>query len=406
MRRRILLVDKSGWVGGSINSLYQLVCGLDRTRFEPVILLAEGEIATERFDRLGVPVITRPWAHREPSFSVEEQAERKGDRRKRRSYRPEFGKGRLLWYGRGLLSVLKRVNDFATVLRQVQPDCVHLNNVVQANRGEILACKSARVPCLCHVRTFLPLGRFDRWLASQVDRYIFVSQAIAEWFLGLGVKARAWDVVYNGVDTEEFRPMPEARKVVRAELGLPADAQVAAVVGRLVPWKGQEVFVDALARLGSEYPSLWGLVVGHDGGPFEGFACHLRAKVETSGMKGRVVFAGHRSDVNRVLAGVDVLVHSSVEPEPFGRVIVEGMAAEVPVVASAVGAVRELVEDGRTGLLYPPGDDEGLAQALERVIGTPELVERLRRNGRREVEARFRSELYVAGVEAVYETLA
>jgi glycosyltransferase involved in cell wall biosynthesis len=81
------------------------------------------------------------------------------------------------------------------------------------------------------------------------------------------------------------------------------------------------------------------------------------------------------------------------------------MAAGVPVVASAVGGVPELVEDGRTGLLYPPGDDEGMAQAIERVIGTAELRERLSRNGRREVEARFRSELYVAGVEAVYEAM-
>ncbi len=406
MRRRILLVDKSAWVGGSINSLYLLVRGLDRTRFEPVVLLAEGSPSVERFARLGVQVITRPWAYRRPSFSAYGQAPQKANRRRRRSYGPEFGKGRVIWYAKGLLAMLKRATDFAAILRQVQPSLVHLNNVVQANRGEIIGCDLAGVPSLCHVRSFERLTGLDRWLASRVARYIFVSQAMARWFVGLELKALAWDVVYNGVDTEEFRPMPEAREAVREELGLPAEAQVVAIVGRLVPWKGHEMFVDALERLGSEYPSLWGLVVGHDGGPFEGFVRYLRAKVESGGMRGRVVFAGHRSDVNRVLAGVDVLVHASVEPEPFGRVIVEGMAAGVPVVASAVGAVPELVEDGRTGLLYPPGDDEGLAQALERVITTPELGERLIRNGRREVEMRFRSELYVAGVEAVYEGIA
>jgi glycosyltransferase involved in cell wall biosynthesis len=392
MANRVLLVDQSLGVGGSIVSLYQLVRGLDRARVEPTVLLFDGNPHVERFQRLGIEVVLRPWGNKPPrDFALGADGQATAGELRRTPQR----------YIRRSLAILKRASDFRRLLRKVRPDAIHFNNVIAANRAEILASRGSGVPTLCHVRGFSPLSRLDQWLAGGITRYIFISRAIADWFLASGVEVRSWDVVYNGVDTTEFYPMPGAREAVRSELGLPQDAQVVATVGRLVPWKGQEVFVNALERLASEYPSLLGLVVGSAlSGEFERY---IRAKVEAGPMRGRIIFTGHRSDVNRVLAGADVLVHASTEPEPFGRVVVEGMAAGIPVIASAEGAVPEIIEDGKTGLMFPPGDHVGLAQALERVIATPDLAQRLSRSGRREVEMRFRSELYVAGVEAVYD---
>jgi glycosyltransferase involved in cell wall biosynthesis len=118
-----------------------------------------------------------------------------------------------------------------------------------------------------------------------------------------------------------------------------------------------------------------------------------------------MVFAGFRADVPALLQSVDALAHASIEPEPFGRVIVEAMAARLPIVATAAGAVPEILEDGRTGLLVPPGDAGRLALALQRLMREPDLRQRLAAAARREVEARFTVQRYVAGVQAVYEEL-
>jgi glycosyltransferase involved in cell wall biosynthesis len=407
MQRRVLLVDKASGVGGSVISLHQLVRGLDRARFEPVVLLAEGNPYAERFRALGAEVLTRPWASRPPSTSLRWSGVRdsgvvQGMRQFRLGQAAYHTAG---FYVKQFPKIMERAEKFADLLRSVNPQLIHFNDVLPLHRGETLGAAWARVPAICHVRGFEKLNHFDRWLAPRLKRYIFISQAIANDFLATGAKIAAWDVVYNGVDLQEFRPMPEARAAMRQELGLPPDAKVAAMVGRLVPWKGQEVFLDALQRLAGEHRSLWGLLVGNSGELSKEYERHLRVKVDSGALRGRVVFADYRADVSRVLAAADILVHASVEPEPFGRVIVEGMASGVPVVASAAGAIPEIIHDGHTGLLFPPSDDEGLAAALRRLISAPELPARLRRNALRDVESRFSAEFYVAGVEAVYEAV-
>ena len=407
MQRRVLLVDKAAGVGGSIISLYHLVRGLDRTRFDPVVLLAEGNPYIERFRALGIEVLVRPWASRPPSTPLRWGAVR--DSGVIQGMR-QFRLGQAAYHTAGFFvkqfpKILERAETFADLLHSVGPNFVHFNDVLPLHRGEVLGAAWARVPAICHVRSFEKLTRFDRSLAPRVGHYIFISKAIADDFLATGAKIAAWDIVYNGVDLQEFHPMPGDRAAVRQELGLPEDATVAVLVGRIVPWKGQQVFLDALERLAADHPALWGLVVGNAGEFSRDYERGLRVKADSGALRGRVVFAEYRSDVNRVLAAADVQVHASVEPEPFGRVIVEGMAAGIPVVASAAGAVPEIIQDGRTGLLFPPGDDEGLASVVQRLISAPDLAARLSHNALREVESRFSADLYVAGVEAVYEAM-
>jgi glycosyltransferase involved in cell wall biosynthesis len=322
----------------------------------------------------------------------------------------KFGAGRAVYHTAGfyvkqLPRILERGEDFTGLLNQIRPDIVHFNDGVPFNRGEILGSRWARVPTLCHVRSFEPLNHFDRWLAPGVHRYIFISQAIADWFRSTGVKIKAWDIVLNGIDLTEIGPMPEARPAMRRELGLPQDAYVAAILGRLTPWKGQETFLSALDSIASDYPRLWGLLVGDSNQHFVDFESALRAKAETGSMRGRVVFAGLRLDVNRVLSAVDVLVHASLEPEPFGRVVIEGMAAQVPVIASAAGAVPEIITHDRTGLLFTPGDEGSLGLQIKRLMDAPELSGQLAANARREVESRFAIDLHVAKIQAIYEEM-
>ena len=408
MHRRVLLVDKAGGLGGSTISLYQLVRGLNKSRFEPVVLLADSNPYVERFRALGVEVVARPWANRPLLTPARWRAVRDSDavQAMRR-----FRLGRKVYHAAGfyvkqLPKILERAEEFADLLNQVRPDFVHFNDGVPFNRGEILGSRWTRVPILCHVRAFEPLNRFDRLLAPGIRRYVFISQAIADWFLSTGVKIKAWDTVLNGIDLDEIGPLPEARPAVRQEIGLPQDAYVAAIVGRLTPWKGQETFLGALESVAPDHLGLWGLVVGDSDPQFGGFERDLRARAETGPMKGRLIFAGLRLDINRVLAAVDVLVHASLEPEPFGRVVLEGMAAGVPVVAAAAGAIPEIITHGRTGLLFSPGDEKGLGLEITRLMGARPLAEQLVANARREVESRFAIGLHVTKMEAIYEGMS
>jgi glycosyltransferase involved in cell wall biosynthesis len=149
------------------------------------------------------------------------------------------------------------------------------------------------------------------------------------------------------------------------------------LVGRIAPWKGQDVFVAAAARLAPELPDAEFVLAGSALFGEEGYERELRAQVTRLGLDDRVRFLGFRDDVWEVYRELDVVVHASTQPEPYGNVVLEAMACRRALVAAAAGGVLELVDHGRTGLLVPPGDPEALADAVGRLLRSPE--ERRRR---------------------------
>ena len=149
-----------------------------------------------------------------------------------------------------------------------------------------------------------------------------------------------------------------------------------AMVGRLAPWKGQDVFLRAFAKAFSDGEVI-AVLVGAALFGEDDYERQLRQLVDDLGIEERVEFRGFRSEVFEELARVDVLVHASVIPEPFGQVVLEGMAAGLPVVAAGAGGPAEILVDGETGLLYPPGDIDALASLLRLLADDAELRSRL-----------------------------
>ncbi len=176
-------------------------------------------------------------------------------------------------------------------------------------------------------------------------------------------------------------------------------------MGRLVAWKGQHVLIEALARLAPDRPRLRALIVGDAGSSDQGYAQELKDLARALGVEDRVILTGFRDDIASLLHGVDVLVHTSTLPEPFGRVIIEGMAAGAPVVGANAGAVPEIIQDGVNGLLTPPGDAWALAQAIARILDHPDDAQAMRQAARQAIETRFTTARYVSGVEHVYEVI-
>jgi glycosyltransferase involved in cell wall biosynthesis len=209
-------------------------------------------------------------------------------------------------------------------------------------------------------------------------------------------------LVYNGIDPGRFDAVDDdAIRKQRQELGL-ADVPLVGVFSRISPWKGQHVLIGALRRL----PGVHALLVGDAIFGEEAYRDELKKLVKEADVSDRVHFLGNRSDVAALMQMTDIVVHTSVAPEPFGRVIVEGMLARKPVVATAAGGAAEIVRDGSTGVLVRPGDAEALAKALRRLLADPNLALRFGAAGRQVATKEFSLPAMLSGIEGHINDLA
>ena len=238
--------------------------------------------------------------------------------------------------------------------------------------------------------------RLERFLARLTRRLLCCSDAVAlHAARDLKVPPRLLAVVPNGIDP----PPATTRAQALDRLGLGRiTGPIVGCVGGLARHKGQSVLIQALARLSGDRPLPTLVLVGD--GPER-----PRLESEAAALQGRIrtVFAGERPDARALLPAFDLLVVPSTEREGFGLAALEGMDAGLPVVASRLGGLPEVVEDGRTGLLVPPGDARALAGAMERLLANPQERRALGEEGQRRVESRFRAALMARRVENVYE---
>ena len=216
-------------------------------------------------------------------------------------------------------------------------------------------------------------------------------------FIEAGGEADKVRIVYNGFDPAKARIYePGAAARLRAEMGLGPQPLVG-LFGRLSEWKGQHVFLDAIAAMeGVQAVIVGGALFGQ-----EAYEARIREQASRLGLDGRVRFLGFRPDVPELMAAMDVVAHTSIVAEPFGRVVVEAMMCGRPVVATRGGGVTEIIRDGETGLLVPPGNASALAAAISRILSQPALAERLARKGREDVSQRFSLEEPCRSVSAL-----
>ena len=303
-----------------------------------------------------------------------------------------------------LADTLPQARRLRDLLAPVQPDLVHLNDIVPVSRAGILAASWLRRPIVCHVRALDPLTWTDRRLTRRVDGFIFISQAVADQQRRAGATIRRSQVIPNAVNPNDFSPSWRGG-ALRQELGIAHDAFLVGSLGRLVTWKGHHIALTAFAAFARECPTAHIVIVGAPDVAEPDLEQHLRRLAAELHITDRVTFAGPRDDIPAVLAGLDVLCHCAVEPEPFGRVVIEGMAGRRPVIASAAGGVPEIIESGVNGLLVPPGDAASLAAALTDLWQHPLEAARLAAAGRERVETHFTLDQQVAGVEAMYDDI-
>jgi glycosyltransferase involved in cell wall biosynthesis len=296
----------------------------------------------------------------------------------------------------------RRLPGLVRLLRRERPAVfhAHMSSPVACKWG-LAAAVAARVPAVVgtvQVGAYEPPNRSACWqlrlLARGVDRYLAVSHEIAEELVGrLGWPAEKVEVTYNAVDVE--RVAVAAPPGLRTQLG-GADARPLVLTpARLDAQKGHPTLLEAIAEL----PEALFLLAGD--GPERGA---LEARAAELGVAERVRFLGRREDVPQLLAACDVFVLPSLY-EGSSLAVLEAMAAGIPIVSSAIGGTEELIEDGRSGLLVPPGDAKALAAALRRLLEDPGLREQLATGARERVDAGLRREQNADRVQGIYREL-
>jgi glycosyltransferase involved in cell wall biosynthesis len=242
----------------------------------------------------------------------------------------------------------------------------------------------AGVPVLWHIREILSMPRPVRWMLYQAlslcaDRIVCVSKAVRDSILKEAPKlAKKSVVVYNAVSVA-VNTSTEKHIGFREEVGVPESAQLVGMVGRILPWKGQEVLAEAAALLLQKHPEVHFVAVGSYFGDQSQHLEKLTTLLSALGIENRFHLADYHSNITEVYRSFDVFVLPSIKPEPFGRVTVEAMTQGRAVIATNHGGTCELIEHGVTGMLVPPSDPKALAEAIELLLINPALRERMGR---------------------------
>jgi glycosyltransferase involved in cell wall biosynthesis len=361
---RVVEVLATGTAGGAQEHVYSLLSRIDRSRYIPSVVSLSPGAAARRIAGLGIPVLVID----EPDDAV-------------------------------------AVGALTAHLVDLRPEVLH-NHMY---RAELVGTRAAialgaigmRRPYVISTvhssRVREPEDREElRRLTPQMDRLVAVSRAMVEKIRDEGRVGAPVDLVYNGVDLHRYDHQ-EPCCTLREEYGMPPEASIVGVVARLEHEKGHRTLLEAWPRVLARVPDAYLLIVG------EG---HLRAELQRLadelGVASRVIFVGRRDDIPAVTAALDVAVLPSYR-EAQGIVVLEAMALSRPIVATRVGGIPEMIEDGVSGLLVPPHDAVALADAITRLLLDHPLADTIARRGHDVVHDRFSVEFMVRAVEDLYD---
>jgi glycosyltransferase involved in cell wall biosynthesis len=390
--RRVLMVDHTAALGGGEIALLNLVAHLDRSRYEPVVLLFADGPLVQLLRNKGVEVHIRPL---HPSVGG--------------SRKDSLGTGSLLKFatmGRSLAFC----GALAGLMRRLSADLVHTNSL-KADLIGGLSARLAGIPLLWHVRDRIADDYLPRAVvrAFRVAGRLIPDRLVANSYATLATLTGAAEPAVNEPDVDRRQGSNQRRCVVHDGTSLPAHvreiagAPLVGLVGRISPWKGQDVFLRAAAEVAARFPEARFQVIG--AALFAEQEYERQVRQLAADLNVPVEFTGFRSDVGNLIEQLTVLVHASTSGEPFGQVVIEGMAAGKPVVATAGGGVLEIVDHGMTGLLVPMKDHSAMAGAISQLLADPAHATAMGQRGRQRVLKHFTIEQTADRMQGVYDSM-
>ena len=289
----------------------------------------------------------------------------------------------------------------ARLIARHRVDLIHVNNGTGHMEFNLVLFPYAR-RCVVHVHGLSPLASLERIFLRRVGAIVAISEAVRQNLVSQGVDEDLIAVIPNPVGIDA-RADPAQTALVRQRLGVPADAHLVGIFGRLMRWKGQLEFLRAMEHVMAGRDDVYAVIVGDvsDGG--DHYANSLRQWVTARGLQARVLFLGYVSDVASYYHAMDVVVHSSIDPEPFGLVITEAMACGKPVVASDRGAPAEIITHGEDGYLADPDDPVFVAQCIRELLDDESLRRAMGARGKEAVHRKYDPIRYARRIECLYQ---
>jgi L-malate glycosyltransferase len=381
---RIVYVNHTGAVSGAERVLIEMVRGLDRTHYEPVVICPAGSDLSRLLEAEGVRCVHMPAVIA------------------RFSWRPDR-----LW--QAATSYARAIRALRETLARLRPEIVHANSP-RAGLAASIAAIGMKLNVVWHIHDILPrhmLGAALRIFALLLRpaRVVAVSDAAARAFRGPFTFHGRVSTIYNGIDLTRFPQKSSASLNARATIGVPDDAFLVCAVGQICARKGLLELLDAFEQIYAEAPSMHLVIAGkvvfiHEE---KYFGSLLRAVAEP-GMSERVHFAGEVRDVSGLLQAADLMVLNSRE-EPFGLVLVEAMSSGTPVLATRVGGIPEIVRDSQNGWLIEKSDTPGLARKLLELSQNRDLLTKVARTALDETCSQFSLERFQNRLYRFYSEL-
>lgn len=399
--KNILYVENGIGYGGAIICLRHLVRHLDRQHFNPLVVTGRKDLPYQDIpkDAQWRPIIDRHIdvvglrAHLANSAAI------------------RIVPG-LYWLLNQVLSRMDDVFNFLPFFLQLlwtawrfKVDLIHANNEPLCNRAALLVGKLLHIPIVCHVRGDLIGSRMMACAYKMPTHFISVSQWIAKRMQAvLQVPSEKISVIYDGIALENLALHADGLEFRRRN-HIPDDAYAVGLVGLLIPWKGQELFLDAAIILRDKIPNLKMLIVGGTPDECLAYEAMLRQRVSQEYLEDLIVFTGHVKAMEQVYNGLDVVVSASTSPEPLGTVVIEAMAMSRPLIGPRHGGAAEMMEHLKTGLLFTPNDAGDLAAEILRLYQHPTLALQLGQDARAHALQTFAIAHHTEQIQTLYHQL-
>jgi glycosyltransferase involved in cell wall biosynthesis len=384
-RLRVAIIDHTAVLSGAEIALVRLIEALDRDLVDPIVVLFEDGPLREQLRAHAVEVVVVPLATATRGASRDSLL------------------GGPVTAVRRALSAATFLVRLRHALRYLNVDVVHTMSLKADVLGG-LAARTLRRPLVWHVHDRIAGDYLPAWVAAgfrraarQLPQHVIAnSQATLRTLVPLA--EGSYTVIYPGLPDEAFDVGPRVAK----------GAPVVGMIGRISPTKGQEVFIRAAEVVARDHPEALFRIVGTALFGEDEYEHYVRGLPSGLGIEGAVEFAGFVDDPRAELSSFGVLVHASPIPEPFGQVVVEAMAASVPVVATDAGGVSEVVRDGPEllGTLAPPDDYHALAAAISGVLSEPAAAAERARRALHSARRRFRAADTARMVTSVWQRVS
>lgn len=377
--RKILYIVQSGKLGGAEISLLLLLKYLNRNKFNPLVLGPANSEIDSKLRNLKIELINLNLPRIKSKNPV-----------------------RLIFSFFLLLFLSLRIY---LIIKKLGVSIVHTVSNKRSAIFGILAARLARVPVVWTIRNLQWEGFIDAFLVKNSTRLIAVSDAIFSLFNRNPKYSDKFVRIYNAIDLADFNPELNSQKPLRNEWGFEPHDFIVALVGRLSPEKRHEQFVEAASRVSRQNSKIKFLIIGEQ--KFYGNDDYYRSLAQLrqqKGLEGTLKFIDFENDIAAVMASIDLLVLIS-KYESFGRVLIEAMAMEKPVIASDCGGPREIITENETGILLKSRNVSKLADAIFYFYDHPDTTQQMGRAGRKRVEQYFTIEQHVREHEKVYDEI-